>query len=122
MRDFRDAKAIAHTLRAALTAMRFKVTVSQSLELIAQAFGVADWNTLAAAIRPEAAAAPEQLSCSFCGKSRHEVRSLFEGGCSRGRRAPESCVFICDECIAFCVQINADRVGNAPFSASLHSA
>jgi hypothetical protein len=54
MRDFRDAKAMAHSLRAALAAKGFKITVSQSLELIAQAFGVADWNTLAAAMRREA--------------------------------------------------------------------
>jgi Glyoxalase superfamily protein/Clp amino terminal domain, pathogenicity island component len=54
MRDFRDAKAMAHTLRAALAAKGFKITVSQSLELIAEAFGAADWNTLAAAIRREA--------------------------------------------------------------------
>jgi hypothetical protein len=54
MRDFRDAKAMAHTLRAALAAKGFKITVSQSLELIAEMFGVADWNTLAAAIRREA--------------------------------------------------------------------
>jgi Glyoxalase superfamily protein/Clp amino terminal domain, pathogenicity island component len=53
MRDFRDAKAMAHTLRAALAAQGLKITISQSLELIAQAFGVADWNTLAAAIRRE---------------------------------------------------------------------
>jgi hypothetical protein len=54
MRDFRDAKAMAQTLRAALAATGFKITVSQSLELIAQMFGVADWNTLAAAIRGQA--------------------------------------------------------------------
>jgi len=54
MRDYRDAKAMAQSLRADLAAQGFKVTVSQSLELIAHAFGVADWNTLAAAIRPEA--------------------------------------------------------------------
>jgi Glyoxalase superfamily protein/Clp amino terminal domain, pathogenicity island component len=59
MRDFRDAKAMAQTLRAALAAMGFKITVSQSLELIAQAFGVADWNTLSAAIRAQATAVPE---------------------------------------------------------------
>ena len=53
MRDFRDAKAMAHTLRAALGAKGLKVTISQSLELIAETFGVADWNTLAAAIRAE---------------------------------------------------------------------
>jgi hypothetical protein len=50
MRDFRDTKAMAHTLRAALVTKGLKVTVSQSLELIAQPFGVADWNTLSAAI------------------------------------------------------------------------
>jgi hypothetical protein len=53
MRDFRDAKAMAHTLRAALAAKGLKITNSQSLELIAEAFGAADWNTLAAAIRGE---------------------------------------------------------------------
>jgi hypothetical protein len=62
MRDFREAKAMAQTLRAALAAMGFKVTVSQSLELIAESFGVADWNTLAAAIRTQASAAPETAS------------------------------------------------------------
>jgi Glyoxalase superfamily protein/Clp amino terminal domain, pathogenicity island component len=51
MRDFRDAKAMARTLRAALAAKGLKITISQSLELIAELFGVADWNTLAAAIR-----------------------------------------------------------------------
>jgi Glyoxalase superfamily protein/Clp amino terminal domain, pathogenicity island component/Bacterial translation initiation factor IF-2 associated region len=53
MRDFRDAKAMARTLRAALAAKGLKITISQSLELIAEVFGVADWNTLAAAIRGE---------------------------------------------------------------------
>jgi hypothetical protein len=55
MRDFRDAKAMAHTLRGALAARGFKITVSQSLELIAETFGAANWNTLAAAIRSAAA-------------------------------------------------------------------
>ena len=51
MRDFRDAKAMAHTLRASLASKGLKITVGQSLELIAELFGQADWNTLAAAIR-----------------------------------------------------------------------
>jgi Glyoxalase superfamily protein/Clp amino terminal domain, pathogenicity island component/Bacterial translation initiation factor IF-2 associated region len=51
MRDFRDAEAMATTLRAALAAKGLEITVSQSLELIAEIFGVADWSTLAAAIR-----------------------------------------------------------------------
>ncbi len=55
MRDFRDAKVMARTLRSALATKGLDITVSQSLELIAEAFGVADWNTLSAAIRREAA-------------------------------------------------------------------
>ena len=55
MRDFRDAKAMAQNLRGALATKGFNITVSQSLELIAQTFGVANWNTLSAAIRGEGA-------------------------------------------------------------------
>ena len=51
MRDYRDAKAMAHTLRASLASRGLKVTLGQSLELIAEIFGLPDWNTLAAAIR-----------------------------------------------------------------------
>src|ERR1041384_2854627 len=54
MRDFRHAKDMARTLRAALAASGIKITVSQSLELIAEAFGAADWNTLSAAIQADA--------------------------------------------------------------------
>jgi len=64
MRDFRDAKAMAHTLRAALAAKGLKITVSESLELIAKAFGVADWNTLSAAVRAEMAAPRKDASPS----------------------------------------------------------
>jgi RNA polymerase sigma factor (sigma-70 family) len=53
MRDFRDAKAMARTLRAALAAKGLKITISQGLELIAEILGEVDWNTLAAAIRAE---------------------------------------------------------------------
>ena len=54
MRDFRDAKAMARTLRETLGARAFKVGVGESLELIAKLFGVADWNTLSAAIAVQA--------------------------------------------------------------------
>jgi hypothetical protein len=37
MRDFRDAKAMAHTMRAALAAKGLNITVSQSPELIVEA-------------------------------------------------------------------------------------
>jgi len=56
MRDVRDAKVMAHTVRTFLADQNLKITNSQSLELIARAFGVADWNTLAAAVRGEVTA------------------------------------------------------------------
>jgi len=51
MRDFRDAKAMAQTLRASLTAKTVTVSHSESLELVSKMFGVADWNTLSAQIQ-----------------------------------------------------------------------
>ena len=53
----------------------------------------------------------------FCGKSK--VRSLIEAGCSRDPDAPQNCVFICDECVALCAQVNADFIGHVPNSESL---
>jgi ATP-dependent protease Clp ATPase subunit len=55
--------------------------------------------------------APQQLTCTFCGKARHQVRSLIEGGCSN--RATSQCVFICNECVTLCAQINADTIDSA---------
>ena len=62
MRDFRNAKAMAQTLRAALATKGVKITIGQSLELIAEIFGLADWNTLAAAIRAEKSISREKVS------------------------------------------------------------
>jgi hypothetical protein len=63
MRDFRNAKAMAQTLRNALAARGLKITISQSLELVAEMFGVADWNTLAARIiRGQTPIAREKVS------------------------------------------------------------
>ena len=64
MRDFRNAKAMAHTLRAALAAKSIKITVAESLELTAKSLGAADWNTLAAAIKAEAKPATEKTATS----------------------------------------------------------
>ena len=50
MRDYRDAKAMAQSLRQALTHDKLAVTHSRSLELVAQAFGLDNWNILAARI------------------------------------------------------------------------
>jgi ribosomal protein S1 len=59
MRDFRDAKAMARTLREALAAKDVKISNSEALELVARMLGQRDWNTLAAAI--DASRRHEQL-------------------------------------------------------------
>jgi uncharacterized protein len=53
MRDFRDAKAMAHTLREALKLKSISVTHSESLELVAELLGFQDWNVLSARIQSE---------------------------------------------------------------------
>jgi hypothetical protein len=111
MRDFRNAKAMAHTLRDALKVKAVDTTHSECLELIAKAFGYESWNILAAkieaarssmsdggALLAAATAVPEPdntLYCSFCGKSQHEVRRLIAG----------PTVFICDRCVGLCDDI-----------------
>jgi ATP-dependent Lon protease len=53
MRDFRDAKAMAQTLRDELKAKGVCLTHSDNLELVAKVLGFHDWNTLAAKIQSE---------------------------------------------------------------------
>src|ERR1700752_1535705 len=53
MRDYRDAKAMAQTLRNALSQKAISINHSESLEVIAKTLGAKDWNTLAAAIQAE---------------------------------------------------------------------
>jgi ATP-dependent Lon protease len=67
MRDFRDAKAMAQTLRQSLTAKSVTVSHSESLGLVSRMLGAADWNTLSALIQagrreaaPAEAVRPEQ--------------------------------------------------------------
>ncbi len=50
MRSFRDAKAMAKTLREALAAQSHDIPHALALELVAKQFGLADWNTLAARV------------------------------------------------------------------------
>ncbi len=115
MRDFRDAKAMAHALRDALKARSVETTHGESLELIAKAFGYEDWNILSAKIAaarsgaPDAAApaptgtngqAPrDPLRCTFCTKSQHDVRVLVAGPAS---------TYICDECVELCDDVIGD--------------
>ena len=118
MRDFRDAKAMARSLRDALKAKAIETTHTEALELIAKAFGYENWNILSAKIEaaePSASAtppasderspsiaarnepaAPKTLYCTFCGKSQHEVRKLIQGP------PPQ---LICDECVELCIDI-----------------
>jgi hypothetical protein len=106
MRDFRDAKVMAHSLRDALKVKTMEITHSESLELIAKTFGYENWNILSAKIdaaQPRSGSTvgqqgptpPAVLYCSFCGKTQHEVKALVAG--------PH--VFICDECIDLCSDI-----------------
>jgi ATP-dependent Lon protease len=53
MRDFRDAKAMAQTLRESLTTKAVTLSHSESLELVSRMLGVADWNTLSALLHAE---------------------------------------------------------------------
>ena len=151
MRTYQDAKAMAKSLRDSLAARSVLLSHSECLEIVAKQSGFADWNTLCAkldlgsrsvprledlkgALQPAIrdgtrqmplTAEPEQVLCSFCKKSQHEVRSLIEGRCSRDRiGAHKNCLFICDECVAFCAQVNADLIGSAasPENLSVHPA
>jgi hypothetical protein len=48
MRDHRDAKTMAKTLREALAARDLAISHSEALEIVARQFGLANWNVLAA--------------------------------------------------------------------------
>jgi uncharacterized glyoxalase superfamily protein PhnB len=56
MRSFTDAKAMARSLRAALSEKQITLTHSECLEIVADQFGAGSWNVLAAKI--EALEAP----------------------------------------------------------------
>jgi ATP-dependent Lon protease len=69
MRDFRDAKAMAQTLREALKAKSISLSHSESLEIVAKSLGVQDWNVLAAVIQAsgKVLAPPRKSSTSSLG-------------------------------------------------------
>jgi hypothetical protein len=136
----KNAKTMAKSLRDSLVDRNVALSHSTCLEIVARQFGFADWNTLSAKLPAEGRRKiplgevetyPERdetsqetqtavpwSTCSFCGKSRHEVRSLV-GGCGgweafRASRGPErSNVFICDECATFAAQHFANSFGTA---------
>jgi ATP-dependent Lon protease len=53
MRDYRDAKAMAQTLRESLTTKAVTISHSESLELVSRMLGIADWNTLSALLQAD---------------------------------------------------------------------
>ncbi len=51
VRDYREAKVMAQTLRESLAAKNLTVSHSESLELVSKMLGLPDWNTLSAKIQ-----------------------------------------------------------------------
>ena len=80
MRDFRDAKAMAQTLREALNTKSVSLTHSESLELIARILGCRDWNALAARI-----ASSSELPAAKSGTSAQETGSWPPGNDPSGQ-------------------------------------
>ncbi|MGO4283293.1 glyoxalase superfamily protein [Bosea sp. TAB14] len=60
MRDFRDAKLMAKSLREAMAARQVQLTHSETLEIVARQFGHDDWNVLAARIGEAGLAMPAE--------------------------------------------------------------
>jgi hypothetical protein len=114
MRDYRDAKAMARTLRQALKAQAITISHSNAIELIAKALGFRNWQVLEARIaadngaakasEPSADSKPSVRSCSFCGKTQFEVSKLIAG----------PAVFICDECVGLCEDVIVHMGGHDP--------
>lgn len=53
MRDYREAKVMAQTLRDSLAIKDLTISHSESLELVSKMLGLPDWNTLSAQIQGE---------------------------------------------------------------------
>ena len=88
MRDFRDAKAMAQTLRDALKTKSVSITHSESLELIARSFGLPDWNVLAAKIQ----ASQPTAASSVTPPRRHGGVDAVDAGLGRHRRSCRSAI------------------------------
>ncbi len=87
MRTYQDAKTIAKSLRATLAARGTALSHSECLEIVAQQFGFAEWNTLAAKLAAEGANAdgrPGEVSLqspvpTIRVASLAEARPFYEG-------------------------------------------
>jgi hypothetical protein len=95
MRDFRDAKDMAERLRRALARQNLSVTHSQSLELIARAFGLDNWNVLAAAI--DAARRPRPMATSWRPGETIVIRNVHQGGPRHGAVTHASAAIVVED-------------------------
>ena len=73
MRDFRDAKAMAQTLRKSLTNKAVTISHSESLELVSRMLGIADWNTLSALLQADHQPASARPAASLSSRERTEA-------------------------------------------------
>jgi ATP-dependent Lon protease len=76
MRDFRDAKAMAQTLRQSLTQKSVAVSHSESLELVSRMLGTADWNTLSALIQAGRRGKPQPAASQTAEPGRYPAIPL----------------------------------------------
>ncbi|MVA27259.1 glyoxalase superfamily protein (plasmid) [Agrobacterium vitis] len=73
MRDYREAKVMARTLRDSLAIKDLTISHSESLELVSKMLGLPDWNTLSAKIQGERnGAASNQNNADSLGISTDE--------------------------------------------------
>ena len=67
MRTYKDAKAMARSLRESLAAQNISLSHSQCLEIVARQFGWSEWNSLSAALDVQAGhiTSPQTPDISF---------------------------------------------------------
>jgi len=90
MRDFRDAKAMAHTLRDALKAKSVETTHSECLELIAKTFGYENWNILSAKVEAARSGAPALSAAGTIARRRAAPVGASPKSCGRHRPMNEN--------------------------------
>lgn len=61
MRSYKDAKAMAKSLRAVLAARNVSLSHTECLEIVARQFNFADWNTLSSKLEDDQPAPPGRL-------------------------------------------------------------
>jgi ATP-dependent Lon protease len=67
MRNFRDAKAMAQSLREAMAAKKMSLTHGEALEIVSIMLGFADWNTLSAFINKDRGTTANVRSSNISG-------------------------------------------------------